>query len=100
MAVPLPVRPRSGCSLRRPIGYVAILTGRLRPTEDIDIIPETLSGSETEQLVTELRDRGYWGMAMPLDEMYSVVSEGSRIRIAEKGGDVSERRDVVCFERC
>jgi len=57
----------------------------LRPTEDIDIIPETLSGSETEQLVTELRDRGYWGMAMPLDEMYSMVSEGSRIRIAEEG---------------
>jgi hypothetical protein len=66
-------------------GYVAILTGRSRSTEDIDVILESLSEAETEQLVTELTDRGYWGMAMPLDEMYSMLSEGSRIRIAEEG---------------
>jgi hypothetical protein len=66
-------------------GYVAILTGRSRSTEDIDVILESLSEAETEQLVTELKDRGYWGMAMPLDEMYSMLSEGSRIRIAEDG---------------
>ena len=66
-------------------GYVAILTGRSRSTEDIDVILESLSEVETEQLVTELKDRGYWGMAMPLDEMYSMLSEGSRIRIAEEG---------------
>lgn len=66
-------------------GYVAILTGRSRSTEDIDVILESLSETETEQLVTELKDHGYWGMAMPLDEMYSMLSEGSRIRIAEEG---------------
>jgi hypothetical protein len=66
-------------------GYVAILTGRSRSTEDIDIILESLSETETEQLVTELKNHGYWGMAMPLDEMYSMLSEGSRIRIAEDG---------------
>jgi hypothetical protein len=66
-------------------GYVAILTGRSRSTEDIDIILESLSETETEQLVTELKNQGYWGMAMPLDEMYSMLSEGSRIRIAEEG---------------
>ena len=66
-------------------GYVAILTGRSRSTEDIDVILESLSETETEQLVTELNDAGYWGMAMPLDEMYSMLSEGSRIRIAEEG---------------
>ena len=66
-------------------GYVAILTGRSRSTEDIDVILESLSETETEQLVTELNDQGYWGMAMPLDEMYSMLSEGSRIRIAEDG---------------
>jgi hypothetical protein len=57
-------------------GYVAILTGRSRSTEDIDIILESLSETETEQLVTELKDRGYWGMAMPLDEMYSMLRSG------------------------
>ena len=66
-------------------GYVAILTGRSRSTEDIDVTLESLSETETEQLVTELKDHGYWGMAMPLDEMYSMLSEGSRIRIAEEG---------------
>ncbi len=68
-------------------GYVAILTGRSRSTEDIDVILELLSETETEQLVTELKNQGYWGMAMPLNEMYSMLSEGSRIRIriAEDG---------------
>ncbi|WP_231587992.1 hypothetical protein [Halostagnicola sp. A56] len=66
-------------------GYVAILTGRSRSTEDIDVILESLSETETKQLVAELKDRGYWGMAMPLDEMYSMLSDGSRIRIAEDG---------------
>ncbi|UPV77086.1 hypothetical protein M0R89_21970 (plasmid) [Halorussus limi] len=66
-------------------GYVAILTGRSRSTEDIDVILESLSETETEQLVTELKNHGYWGMAMPLNEMYSMLSEGSRIRIAEDG---------------
>jgi len=66
-------------------GYVAILTGRSRSTEDIDVILESLSEAETEQLVTDLKNHGYWGMAMPLAEMYSMLSEGSRIRIAEEG---------------
>ena len=66
-------------------GYVAILTGRSRSTEEIEVILESLSETETEQLVTELKNQGYWGMAMPLDEMYSMLSEGSWIRIAEDG---------------
>ncbi|WP_254810544.1 hypothetical protein [Natronosalvus amylolyticus] len=66
-------------------GYVAILTGRSRATEDIDIVLERLSVEEMDRLVSTLKDRGYWGMAMPLDEMYSMLSEGDRIRIAEKG---------------
>lgn len=66
-------------------GYVAILTGRSRSTEDVDVIIEPLSESETEQLVDTLQNRGYWGMAMPLDSMYEMLSEGDRIRIAEEG---------------
>ncbi|MWV38821.1 hypothetical protein [Natrialba sp. INN-245] len=66
-------------------GYVAILTGRSRATEDIDVILEPLSKTETEQLVSVLKDSGYWGMAMPLDDMYSLLSDEDRIRIAEDG---------------
>lgn len=64
---------------------MAILTGRSRATEDIDIILESLSEADTKRLVSTLKDRGYWGMAMPLDEMYSMLNEGDRIRIAEDG---------------
>ncbi len=42
-------------------GSVAILTGRSRSTEDIDVILESLSETETEQLVTELKDHGTGG---------------------------------------
>ncbi|WP_423746143.1 hypothetical protein V5735_17970 (plasmid) [Haladaptatus sp. SPP-AMP-3] len=66
-------------------GYLAILTGRSRSTEDIDIILEPLSESKTEDLVSTLKDRGYWGMAMPLDSMYEMLSDGDRIRVAEEG---------------
>ncbi|USZ73518.1 hypothetical protein [Natronosalvus halobius] len=40
---------------------------------------------ETQKSVTELKNHGYWRMAMPLDEMYSMLSEGNRIWIAEEG---------------
>lgn len=66
-------------------GYVAILTGRSRGTEDVDIVLERLSAAETEALAETLRDRGYWGVAMPLDEMEAMLSGGDRMRIAEDG---------------
>lgn len=66
-------------------GYVAILTGRSRATEDVDVIIEPLSEGETEQLVATFEARGYWGMAMPLHATYSMLSRGDRIRIAEDG---------------
>jgi hypothetical protein len=65
-------------------GYVAILTGRSRATEDVDVVLEPLSESATDELVATLEDRGYWGMAMPLSEMFSMLEGGDRIRIAEE----------------
>ncbi|MFB6094926.1 MAG: hypothetical protein ABEJ71_00540, partial [Halodesulfurarchaeum sp.] len=64
-------------------GYVAILTGRSRATEDVDVILEELTQAETDALVETLTERDYWGMAMPLEDMYSMLSRGDRIRIAE-----------------
>lgn len=66
-------------------GYVAILTGRSRATEDVDVVLERLSESETEELVSELEASGYWGMAMPLEDMYGMLSGGDRFRVAEDG---------------
>jgi hypothetical protein len=49
-------------------GYLAILLGRTRATEDVDVIVEPLSADRATALATALREAGYWGSAMPLDE--------------------------------
>jgi len=41
-------------------GYVAILAGRSRSTEDIDVILESLSEARASALGDELRDAGFW----------------------------------------
>jgi hypothetical protein len=66
-------------------GYVAILTGRSRLTEDIDIVLEPLSEAELERPAERLDEEGYWGMAMPLDEMAKMLGGGDRLRVAEDG---------------
>lgn len=63
-------------------GYVAILTGRARSTEDIAVILEPLPESEVDALVSGLRDAGYWGPAMPLEATYENLSEGTNIWVA------------------
>ena len=66
-------------------GYVAILTGRSRATEDIDIVTERLSKKRTMALAERLRDTGYWGATMPLDELFDTLADDIRQRIAEDG---------------
>jgi hypothetical protein len=66
-------------------GYVAILTGRSRSTEDIDTVLEPLSEAELDRLADRLDEEGYWGMAMPLDEMAEMLGGGDRLRVAEDG---------------
>lgn len=65
-------------------GYVAILTGRARSTEDVDIVLDPLDDAEVEALANALDEAGYWGMAMPLDEMASILADGDRFRVAER----------------
>lgn len=66
-------------------GYVAILTGRSRATEDIDIVTERLSQEQTAVLADRLREDGYWGATMPLDDLYDTLSDDMRQRVAEDG---------------
>jgi len=66
-------------------GYVAILAGRSRSTEDIDLILEPLTDETAEALAHELKQSGFWGSAMPLDELSSMLSEGTNIRVARDG---------------
>jgi hypothetical protein len=66
-------------------GYVAILAGRSRATQDIDVLIERLDEATIDHLVERLHAEGYWGAAMPLDEMYSMLSNGDNSWVAPDG---------------
>lgn len=66
-------------------GYVAILLGRSRATEDIDLIVERFSKEQAAELATALQNAGYWGSAMPLDEMWGTLTDDLNVRVSETG---------------
>lgn len=66
-------------------GYVAILAGRSRSTEDIDVFIERCPAERIDELVAELEREGYWGPAMPLSEMYGNLTSGTNIWVAPDG---------------
>lgn len=66
-------------------GYVSILAGRSRSTEDVDTIVERLTSSETDRLVARLDEAGYWGATTPLEDLHEILSDDLRVRIAEEG---------------
>ncbi len=64
-------------------GYVVVLLGRARATEDIDVIVERFDETVADELATALQEAGYWGPSMPLDELYPTLADDLPIRIAE-----------------
>ncbi|PSQ12657.1 hypothetical protein BRC99_05025 [Halobacteriales archaeon QS_7_69_60] len=66
-------------------GYVAVLFGRSRATEDIDVIIERFGEETADELAKRLRKAGYWGSAMPLDDLHETLADDLPARIAEEG---------------
>lgn len=66
-------------------GYIAVLLGRSRATEDIDIITESFSETTAQTLSSEFTEAGFWGSAMPLDQLYETLSDGLIFRVAKDG---------------
>jgi hypothetical protein len=64
-------------------GYVAILTGRSRATEDIDVLLEHTPAEQITQLAERLEKEELWGPAMPLDSMAEMLEDN--IWIAREG---------------
>ena len=64
-------------------GYVAILTGRSRATEDVDVLLERVDYETVDELVDRLDEEGLWGPAMPLDRMDELLEDN--IWVAEEG---------------
>ena len=66
-------------------GYVAILLGRTRATEDIDIFIEEQDKEKINKLYKELKKHGYWCLnSSNVNEIFSYLSEGLAVRFALK----------------
>ena len=63
-------------------GYVSILAGRARSTEDGDVLIERIDEETTVELVETLDKKGFWGPAMPLTSMYEMLDNGDNIWVA------------------
>lgn len=63
-------------------GYVAVLLGRSRATEDIDVVVDPFDQATGATLADELQDAGFWGPAMPLDQLYETLADDLPIRVA------------------
>jgi len=73
---------RSGIAHVFIAGYVSILAGRARSTEDIDVLIEAIGEETAAELAETLDEAGFWGAAMPLASMYEMLSNGDNIWVA------------------
>lgn len=65
-------------------GYVSILLGRTRSTEDVDLFIQKISEEQFQQLYADLQDN-YWCLnCSDINEMYSYLNEGLAIRFAKQ----------------
>lgn len=78
-------------------GYVAILTGRSRSTEDIDVLIERLDPHELDVLMERAREANLWGPATPLESTGSVLEDGGNVWVAREGEHLPHLE--VKFER-
>lgn len=65
-------------------GYVSILAGRARSTEDIDVLIERINEETTDELAAALDEENFWGPAMPLTSTYEMLDNGDNIWVASE----------------
>ncbi len=75
-------------------GYVAIILGRIRGTDDVDIIIPKKNKEEFDKLLKEIIENGYWCINTDdAEEMHGLLKTGHSIRIA-KDGEVSPNFEI------
>lgn len=66
-------------------GYVSILFGRSRATEDIDVLIERMNKKEFNSLYLRLKESGYWCIeAEDIDEIMEALTDGFAVRFAKR----------------
>ncbi len=67
-------------------GYVTILFGRARGTEDIDIIIDRIDRRTSERFFNDLIERNYWFLnSDDHNDLFGMLNENLAIRIAKSG---------------
>ena len=66
-------------------GYVSILAGRARSTEDVDVLIERIDEETATRLAETLAEEGFWGPAMPLASLYEMLDNDDNIWVAPDG---------------
>ena len=68
-------------------GYVSILLGRSRATEDVDVFIKHISFETFYKLYNELKKEGFWCLnAEKPIEVFSYLKDGLAVRFAKEGG--------------
>ena len=66
-------------------GYVSILFGRSRATEDIDILVEKMSKNKFYDFYSDLQKNGYWCVNIEnREEILNILLDGFAVRFAKK----------------
>jgi hypothetical protein len=67
-------------------GYVTILFGRARGTEDVDIIIEKMDRGMFERFFNDLTERNYWFLnSDDQNDLFNMLNENLAVRIAKSG---------------
>lgn len=66
-------------------GYISILFGRTRTTEDVDIFIEKIPGEKFLEFYNALESKGFWIInSASASDAFEILSENLAIRVAEK----------------
>lgn len=70
-------------------GYVSIILGRTRVTEDIDVFIKRVSGEQFSRLYIELQKKGFWCLnAEDEKKIFSYLNDGLAVRFSYENNPV------------
>lgn len=70
-------------------GYVSILLGRTRATEDVDIFIKKIDEEKFSELYKELEEKGFWCLnSEKTEEIFSYLEDGLAVRFSLEGKPV------------
>ena len=70
-------------------GYVSILLGRTRVTEDVDIFVKVLDKEQFDKLYYDLKENGFWCLNADDDkELFNFLKDGLAIRFAKQNTSI------------